>query len=94
MGFLIHKIWQILKRFSGGILKVERKPLFSEERVTFVVQKNLSKKKKIKYYYSDEIRKKVNLGKMMYWNHGFLELLFQMDKKIFILATTILSPPL
>ena len=30
----------------------------------------------------------------MYWNHGFLELLFQMDKKIFILATTILSPPL
>ena len=43
MGFLIHKIWQILKRFSGGILKVERKPLFSEEWVTFVVQKNLSK---------------------------------------------------
>ena len=33
MGFLITKIWQILKRFSRA-LKVESKPLISEECVS------------------------------------------------------------
>ena len=47
MGFLLHKIGQILKPFSRG-LKVEQKPLFSEECLCIIVVQCHDMIKKIK----------------------------------------------
>ena len=40
LGFCIYKIWQILKHFAG-VLKVENKPLISEECLFISNQKLL-----------------------------------------------------